>query len=429
MIMRKCLRCLFWLGLLGAMLVPSQVRAAEVSFKSDTILRGFERDTVQSTGAAVVPAYEYLQVDVETPGEPGLAFHLYGWGRWDLADNGYFEDATEGELLYGYLEYSRQLARFNARLGRQSVFEGVANETLDGLRLSSDLGKYFSGSIYAGQQVALTSENGRDGDKIYGGRLAHHLAGWYDLGVSYKKIRNDSDDAEELAGVDLTLYLPAGINLSGSSSYNLLSEDWGEHSYELSAKFGPVSLRPFVQRFQYDDYFNAGVNSANPFRFLAGTGEELTIIGADLNLSVTESWVLVGKVKHYDYEVFDGSSKYYSAQAIWTKEGHSQIGGELGFMNSDVAQNDYFLARIFSYWDQMAAGCPIDFISGDLVYVGYDQKIYDEDRSLFVSLGLGKKFLDDALELKVSGDYSSDPYFDKDLRGMLTASYRLGRSL
>jgi hypothetical protein len=413
---------------MGVLCLPISVGAAEIRVQSDTLFRGFERDTAIEKDGAVIPVYEYLQIDVDTPDEPGLAFHLYGWGRADLADNEYYTDTTAGELLYGYLEYSRKMARFNAKLGRQHVFEGVANETVDGLRISSDLGRYFSGSLYGGQQVALTIKEGRSGDSIYGGRLAHHLAGRYDLGLSYKKIRNDSADAEEVTGIDLSAYLPYNVNLYGLSTYNLDSDDWGEHSYELRFNLGPVALRPYFQKFQYEDYFATGANSAGPFRFLADSGEELTVGGADLTLPVGSAWVLVGKYKHYNYQVLDATSPYYAAQATWSGEKHCQIGGEVGYMNGDAAQNDYYLVRAYTYWDQLPSALLVGFISGDVVYVDYDQEIYGENNSLFVSLGAGQKFMDDVLELKLSADYSSDPYFDEDVRGMLTASYRFGLS-
>lgn len=429
MIMTEWPGRIFWLGLIGVLSLPVSISAAEIRVKSDTLFRGFERDTAAEKEAAVLPVYEYLQIDVDTPDEPGLAFHLYGWGRADLADNDYYTDATEGELLYGYLEYSRQTARFNAKLGRQHVFAGVANEVLDGLRISSDLGRYFSGSLFGGQQVALSSEQGRSGDSIYGGRLAHHLAGRYDLGVSYKKIRNDSVDAEEMTGVDLAAYLPHDVSLYGISTYNLASDDWGEHSYELRFPLGPMALRPYFQQFQYEDYFGTGANSASPFRFLADSGEELTVGGADLTLPVGSAWVVVGKFKHYDYKVLDDTSPFYGAQATWSGEQQCRIGGEVGYMNGEVAQNDYYLVRVFAYWDQLPDVAPVGFVSGDVVYVGYDEAIYGADNSLFASLGAGQKFMDEALELKLSADYSSDPYFDHDLRGMLTASYRFGLPL
>jgi hypothetical protein len=418
------------LGVTGALLLlPAFASAAELTLRSDTLIRGFERDTASENDTLVMPFYEYLQVDMENAGAPGVSFHLYGWGRADMADSDYYSDNTESELLYGYAEYNGEHARFNARLGRQYIFEGVTNESVDGLRLSSDLGQYFSGSVYAGQQVALANENGRGGDSIFGGRVVNHLAGVYDLGFSYKKIRNDSNDAEEFGGIDLAAYLPYNINLHGFSSYNMETDEFAEHSYELSTTVADVRVRPYFQQFQYDDYFNTGDNSANPFRVLAVSGEELTIVGTDLSLPVGDSLLLAGKVKNYDYEKLDDSAQYYSAQLTFMGEGQSQLGGELGAMNGDTPQNEYYLLRLFTYCDQVSKSLPINFISSDLVYVDYDQPIYGEDSSLFISLGTGKTFMDNALELKLSADYSSDPYFDEDVRGMLTASYNFGKSL
>jgi hypothetical protein len=420
---------MFWVGVVLMFCGPLNAAAADLNIQSDTLLRGFERDTASETDAMVMPVYEYLQFDMEDIGTSGLSLHFYGWGRADLADTDYYDRNTDGELLYGYVEYSGKQARFNARLGRQYVFEGVSNESLDGLRLSSDLGRYFSGSVYAGQQVAMSRENSRSGDSIYGGRLANHLGGVYDLGLSYKKIRNDSSDAEEVSGIDLAAYLPYNINLHGFSSYNMVSDEWAEHSYELSASIAMVSIRPYFQQFQYNDYFGTGDNSSRLFRALAASGQELTIVGTDLSLPVGDSLLLVGKAKNYDYKRLYDTAQYLAAQLIFSGEGMSQLGGEFGTMLGDTAQNEYYLLRLFTYCDQLGESLPLDFISGDLVYVGYDQPINGEDSSLFLSLGTGKKFMDDALELKLSADYSSDPYFDKDLRGMLTASYNFSTSL
>ncbi|MDT8422015.1 MAG: hypothetical protein RQ754_16425, partial [Desulfuromonadales bacterium] len=195
---------LFLLGIL-----PAYTFGAEISLKSDTIFRFFERDTASEQDAAVLPGYEYLQLDGGQLDDYGLSFHLYGWGRADFADNDYYEDQTAGELLYGYLQYRQEANRFSARLGRQYVFEGVANDAIDGLRLSSDLGDYFTLSLYGGQPVGLDATQGRSGDSIFGGRLAHRFGTRYEIGVSYKEIDNESETAEEKFGVDLSLFLPA----------------------------------------------------------------------------------------------------------------------------------------------------------------------------------------------------------------------------
>ena len=69
---------------------------------------------------------------------------------------------------------------------------------------------------------------------------------------------------------------------------------------------------------------------------------------------------------------------------------------------------------------------PFSFLSADLVYTLYDEAIYGEDSSVFVSLGCGWN-LAESLALKASADYSMDPYFDEDLRGLVSLSYRYDR--
>lgn len=415
-------------GILLALMpgLPGVALAAEFQLKSDTLFRLFERDAAGQEERWAAPAYEYLQVDIGAASEPGLSFHAYGWGRLDLADDDFFEDDTAGELLYGYLEYRAKAASFNARLGRQYVFEGVANEAVDGLRLSSDLGRYFSASLYAGQPVSLDSENGRSGDSIYGGRLGHRLAGWYDVGVSYKEIDNDSDLAEKMLGIDLGLYLPHGISVHGLSSRNLETDGWGEHAYEVRFKLAGIDLRPYYQQFRYEDQFGTGANGAAPFRFLAATGEKVTVAGVDATWR-GDAWDLGARARHSDYDRRDEETQYYAVLATWYAAGRCSLGGEAGVMNGDADQDDYVLLRAYAYWDRLPQGLPLSFLTGEVVWVRYREDIYNEDTSLFLSLGAGRRFLDDALEVKLSGDYSRDPYFDHDVRGMLTISYLLDR--
>lgn len=413
---------LFALILVG--LLPVCSFAAELVIKSDTIMRLFERDTSTEKDAPVLPGYEYLQIDAGQLSEYGLSFHLYGWGRADFADNDYYEDQTAGELLYGYLQYRDEENHFSARLGRQYVFEGVANEAIDGLRMSGDFGEYFALSLYGGQPVGLDSTQGRSGDSIFGGRLSHHLGTHYEVGVSYKAIDNDNESAEEMLGFDLSAFLPADLSFFGSSSYNRETEDWAEHSYELRIPISNVLLKPYYQHFTYEDYFSTGANAVNPFKILAQSTEELTAYGVDALWKLDDSWTLGGKVKFFDYDQQD-KAETYSALLIWQGDGMTQVGGEIGHTKTDDSTgNDYTLVRLYGYCDSMADQLWIDFFSADVLLAYYDKEIYNEDSSLFISLGSGKRFLNDALSVKLSGDYSQDPYFDDDLRGMLTMSYR-----
>lgn len=415
-----------WLFFLLA--VPAAVTAADFRIVSDTILRGFERDT-RGGEDVVVPLYEYLQADVGVEGEQPLTFHLYGWGRLDLAGSDYFEnrfigggDDAAGELLYGYLQYDLPDTSLTARLGRQYVFEGVANESFDGLRLQTDLGDLFAASAYGGQPVALDTTEGRSGDSIYGGRLAHHRRGLYEIGLSYKSIDNDGGQAEEMLGIDLSLLLPGGVSLFGFSSRNLDTEGWAEHFYEARFSVANVLIRPFFERYKYEDYFATGENTGRPFLVHPALDETLTVFGVDLLWPQGEKWEWGLKGKFYDYDERGDSAQFVSAIAVWHGDGLTQVGGELGRMNGDRDNDRYLLGRLYSYRD-LGNDQFLKFYTADLVSTWYDEEIQGESASLFLSVGTGTRLLKDALELKVSADFSSDPYFDSDFRGWLLARY------
>ena len=58
------------------------------------------------------------------------------------------------------------------------------------------------------------------------------------------------------------------------------------------------------------------------------------------------------------------------------------------------------------------------FVDAEFMYVGYHEEIYGRDNSIFSSAGCGFNMLNDALKIKISGDYSADPYHDADIRFM-----------
>lgn len=406
--------------------LPTLARSAEIHLTSETYFRYFERNTAVTNNAAVAPFYEYLQGDVGALKAKGLSFHLYGWGRMDLAGNGYYSDDSDGELLYGYLEYTGPMNNFDLKLGRQYVFAGVANESVDGLRIQTDLTPYFTLSAYGGQPVALDSTDGRSGDGTWGARIANHWGSLYNLGVSYKQVFNDGTRQEEKLGIDLFVLLPFGANLTGFSSRNMKTGGWGEHSYAVRFVVAGIRFRPFFERFEYDNYFATGVNTGSPFVFLPNGQQTLTDYGADVTWRKSEAWEFGLRGKGYDYDQGD-SSAYFSGLLTWYGPGSSRIGGELGYMNGGDERNRYLLVRSYVYWDQLVGPPTHSFVTGDLVYAYYDRGIFQQHSALYLSFGGGTRYLKDALEIKISGDYGTNPYFDDDLRGMLVAKYTFDR--
>ncbi len=408
---------LFTFMVIFSLALPGASFSGSVNLESGTLVRYFERENRSGADSQVVPIYEYLRLDLSRDRDDPLSFHLYGWGRATEGDE-FFEDDTAGELLYGYLQYRPPAQNLLLRLGRQYVFEGVANESVDGLFARIDLTSSVSVSGYAGMPAALDSSAGRDGDLLYGGRVAWSRRGLFEIGTSYKFIANDSDTDEKRIGVDLSLQLPKDIFVSGYSTRNLITGGWAEHSYEARLYWGSLEVRPFFQSFNYDDFFSDRDNSAAPFRFLAGTGNSLTSTGGEVFWYPDERIECGVKVKYYNYQERFDSSQYYAGFLTWKWSILSQAGLEIGRMDGDGTENRYTLGRAFFYWDA-APG----FLTGDVVYVPYDEQIYAEDRSLFASVGVGKKFLRDSLALKLSIDYSSDPYFEEDVRGLFRVDF------
>jgi len=394
-----------------------------VEVSSETLFGAFRRDTDNEDDSLVVPAYEYLRMDFGALDQGGLSFHLYGWGRYDLNDSGIYNDNPDGDLIYGYLEYYRPEYSLNLKLGRQHLMTGIINDSIDGIGIQGALTSTFKYFVFGGSPVDLSSESGRTGDSIYGGRVAAHLAAEYEIGLSYKKKYSDSEKDEEMAEIDFAAVLPFKINLLGSSSYNLDTHGWGAHSYEMRFDVFDFNFRPFYQRYRYEDFFNTQDNSANPFRFLAGTGEILSVLGSEVIWRRFSRVELGAKVNFYDYDRRDDPALYAEGNANWYLNDQARIGGQFGRMNGDTSETRYMLSRAFFYWDMPSNPAGLGFITGDAMYVYYDENIYGHDASVWVSLGGGWRFLDDALQLKLSGNWSNDPYFESDLRGQIKIEY------
>lgn len=394
-----------------------------VEVSSETLALAFRRNTNNGDDSLVVPAYEYLRMDFGALDQQGLSFHLYGWGRYDFDDGGIYEDNPDGELIYGYMEYNRSDYNFNLKLGRQHLMTGVINNSIDGIGIQSALTSYLKLTAFGGSPVGLTSEPGRSEDYIYGSRVAGHIGSQYEIGLSYKKKFSNSEKDEEIAGIDLFAALPFNTNLIGSSSYNLDTRGWGAHAYELQFDISDFHFRPFFERYRYQDYFNTKDNSANPFRFLATTDEILTIVGSEVVWRRFSRVDLGSKVNFYDYDKGGDPALYAEGNVNWYVNEQTQIGGQLGRMNGDTDATHYLMTRAFFYWNMPANPVRLGFITGDTMYVLYDENRYGHDSSLWISLGGGWRLLDDALKIKVSGDWSNDPYFESDLRGQIKIEY------
>ncbi len=407
-------------GLLS--LAPLPGRAADIRVASETIMRGFDRQEASGKKLNAVPVYEYLQLDYGNLRSPGLSLHANGWGRGNLGDN-FNSDDTTGQLLHAYLQYVPTNRDYLLRAGRQYVFEGVARDSIDGIYGKAYLTPSVALSLYGGSPVALDTSNGRQGDLIFGGKLTYSKPGLFDAGISHKYISDNGSSHAESLGTDFTLILPRDIALLGHSEFNLITTGWREHSYEIRLPVKQFVFKPFFQYFSYEDYFSQRSNSSTPFRFLQGTGNSMTVAGTEANWYPSERQEYVMRFKNIDYDQRFGGSQLYTLLAIWKWKILSEFGAELGRMQGSNAENRYYQGRGYFFWN-ISPG----FVTGDVMYVHYDKAIYGKDNSLFASVGAGSRFLDRALSVKLSFDYSKDPYFVEDYRWMLKLVYLLDKT-
>lgn len=387
-----------------------------LSFSSQTTLRAFQRDTREGEDTLVLPIYEYMGLDFGDAEEGGWSAHAYGWGRSDLADSAYFEETSDGDLLYGYLEYSKPYSALHLVMGRQQIFAGVTNESVDGLQLAAGVGGVLTATVFGG---VTSASNETSSDTTYGGRIAFHPKPAYELALSYQNTDLEGDP-DQRAGVDLSLNWSDWLTFQGLSSYNLDNEDWREHNYAVALRYQDVILQPAYQYFSYQDYFGTGSEKSNLFRFLKDTEEQVTISGADLQYQGSLPLRLTGRYNQYAYSIRQEAAVYYAVLISVDLPEGSQLGGEAGRMDGETDDNIYTLYRVYFYWANPLKLGSSAFISGDAIFQAYDAPVFGKDTATNYSLSGGLRFLDDALGVKLTGAYSQDPYFDDNLEGILT---------
>jgi hypothetical protein len=394
--------------------------ASEWEISSETILRTFQRNTVGGDDRRVLPLYEYLQVDYSDRDAGGLAFQGYGWIRKDTAESDYYEDDPEGNLIYACLSYSRPHSPHRISFGRQHIFAGAADDSVDGLRVDLGLNRLLSLSAYGGIPVHLEETEGRSQDTIYGGRLALLFAPNAELGISYKNLRDNGEAQEQTVGTDLYWSPLAQLSFDGRSAYNSTTNGWQEHNYSAQVDLGPFKVVPLFQYVQYQDYFDPAENRSNLFRFLFNSEEVLTSWGLDAFWSGLGQTEIGFRSRHYDYDLRQTEALYLSGLLTLNLTSKLTMGAEVGNMAGETSEDRYQLYRVYCAWSAADLLGASGQVSADLLFQSFDEAIYGVDKALLVSLSAGRSFINAKSFVKASLNYSQDPFFDDDLSGIMT---------
>lgn len=412
------------ISLLLPLLLVGTVRAADVSLSSKTYLRFYEREAVGQTNR-FIPAYEYLSGDAANLGGKPIAFHFYGWGRVDLADES-GTGKTAGEVGSAYLEYLHPQGNAQMKLGRFFLTEGAAMETLDGgfVKMTTPVGLGFS--AFGGAPVEYSIlDNTKGGDSLYGGRIFFARSGFVEIGASYLKEDGPfQGEDRELYGGDLWLRVAGPVELSGQAVYNRSVREMASQRYAVRIVPGAAfDISAGYESYTYKGLFQTTLNPAFVFSAADNNDKVRTFFGI-VDWTFVPGWTLEVAAKNIRHDRSDpGDANRGEVGLRYTYNGKKDVAGlSAGIVSADQDRNEYQEYRGFATYSPSKFRLALDALTQQ-----YKRAIFGKKNAYQVVASAGYRLLD---ALQVSGDltYTQSPEFQKDYAGLIRASLELGTS-
>ena len=429
--MKKSLCCL--LSGLSLMALHGLACAADVSVDATTIFRFEQRDINGFSKQDIMPATQFLGLDVNKLADGNLSAHFYGWGRVDLADKSYNSNTADGNLTYGYLRYRFKQANADIRVGRFFVHEGIANEHVDGASVHTDLPLGFGLTVFGGANVHTKDLYGEKsdgkGDGIVGGRASYRYKGMLELGVSgvYEStaptLLTHSNGNHRLVGGDVWFSPHRMVEIMGHSSYNPETERVAEHRYLFNLKpvKGLVLTGEFNEHNDRSNLFAWSMFSAaalNP-------ADKSRNIGASASYEITKNLEIMADYKHYTREIgnadrYGGIAKLsFLNNALRGGFGYHYLRASDGFAISGTPSASYHELRGYVMHDAKSYFAALDVLG----YI-FKEKILGEGSAWEVMGSLGYR-ITPALALSGDVSYGRNPEFTEDFKGLVRLTYNM----
>ena len=399
-----------WAMLLSCL--STEASALDVTGQSATYLQS--RQEFDST--KLMPLSEYLSFNAEDLGGKNLSFHFGGWYRRDLRNES-FGAKSNSDLQYAYLGYRADTANTFLNLGRVVVNQGVAFEQVDGASAGTDLSYGFGIAAFGGVPVE-TSFDSRAGDSAYGGRISHEAFGMYRIGFSYLREKNDRTDFRKEEGLDLWFRPFDRVELVGTTLYNAITSGVARNAYNLIlGPFSMLTLRTEFTEIRYKDFFTSATMSA--FQLQPGgpvdPNDKLTTLGEEASLAFG-ALVFSADYKKHHYALA-GDADYYGGRLAYSGSSGLGAGAAAHRMGGQTDNLRYYEYRAYAYKKFRTTDIAVDFLT-----VAYDTGINGVTSAFAASLA-GGYALTQALKVGADLAYAKNPYFDKDVRGLVKLVY------
>jgi hypothetical protein len=390
-----------------------------ISGQSDTILR-MGRTNIEGS-ENFFPAFQYLRLSAVSAEKDGSATALYfgGWARVDMGDKSASDIYVNADLQYGYLSYQGAKNNLIINAGRQFVTEGVAAQKLDGVYVRSDFAAGFAAATYIGSVVA-TEPNFKADDLVFGGRVTQSNNKHYTLGVSALKSYAEGNRYREEEGFDLWLHPIKQVDLTGRSSYNSMTSGWMEHAYAVSyTPIDSLRLSADISNINYRDYFYKVTTSALVFNPLVNgidPNEKLLAIGGSASYAIDKNFTIIGDYRNFNYDIAK-SADYFGGKLTYSLPESYSAGVSIHRMEGNIDRLRFYEYRIFASKKLGKAALTLDVIN-----LNYDQRMNNVKNALTI---VAASSYDMSQNLKIGADveYSKNPYFDNEVKGLVKLTY------
>lgn len=337
--------------------------AAKVSGRASTVVEWF--DTLN--GDTVVPAFQYLQLNVLDIADAGYDFRLYGRAGTDLA--GERSAAAKSRLYFAYVDKKDFLLdSLDMRLGRQFISTTAGASLMDGLRLDYGFLDNYRVSLFGGGDVTYyQGYNAKD--VIVGGEVAGaFLDKTLNLGLSYVAKVEDGLLAQELFGFDADLTLFDSLYLYNETQYDWLSD---RVSYFLvGAKY--YQAAQWNARLEY--LYSLPVFSSTSIYSVFAVDEYEELL-AELNYTIAYGWRAFGRYTREMYQEFSDANVFEAGiQKLRTDRWSGYLSGVYRD-DSDGQDLRGFKARaayLFNQYLLAGVGVEVDVLDRQINYFDLD---------------------------------------------------------
>jgi hypothetical protein len=366
------------------------------------------------------PAYEYLRMQASQELKDGseVSIQVAGWGRLDLADKS-SDERTNGDIQYALLSYHGAKNNLTLHLGRQFVAEGVAADFLDGAYVRQDFAGGVSASAFVGKPV-MTGDKEESVDVLYGTRLSHTLPNYYTIGISALQSHSDSGRYRQEGGIDLWARPYEGIDVTGRTSYNGITEGWMEHAYAVSyAPLENLKIAADVQNVNYKHYFHNMTLSAFSLRNVNfNPNEKMLNLGGTVAYTPLKDLTLTPEYRNYRYEIA-GQSHYFGGKVGYRLSSSFVTG--IGFYRMEGDSDRLRYNELRAYAAKKFGNTDLTL---DCITLNYDEPVNGIRSSYAITGALAHTF-DKKVKVGADLEYSRTPDFDHEVRGLLKMSYLL----